>query len=148
MFIKRRHYHNQTPLYEGLYRRMSKLAPALANDIGINGVCLHHDNGTELELKVLERHRFTTIIRITSRLAGDSNYFSDPVFTVRLCHDMRVAEVMAYQSFTRFEADYPYPNENMLHPDEKRQVNRLLAELVDNYLDKNQHTQTIFDNIL
>jgi len=145
---KTRHYFNQTPLYEGNYALLVKLAPAIGNDIGINRLSLHHPNGPVMEIGVTERHKFTTVIRITTKLTEHEHLFTNPVLLVRIYHDVQVAEVIGYQAFTRFEADYPYPNESMMQPDEKRQVNQLLHELLSNYQGHRIRTRTFIDNAL
>ena len=145
---KARHFFNQTPLYEGNYALLMELAPVISNDIGINRLTLHHPNGPVMEISVVERHKFTSVVRITTRLSEHTQVFSNPVLLVRAYHDVQVAEVIGYQAFTRFEADYPYPNEQMLQPDEKRQVNQLLNELLGNYQGHRIHTRTFIDNTL
>lgn len=47
---------------------------------------------------------------------------------VRLYHDAHLAEVLAYQSSRRFLPRYQYPNPQMLHVDEKQQLNLLLRD--------------------
>ncbi len=145
---KSRHYFNQTPLYEGNYALLMELAPAISNDVGINRLTLRHLHGPLMEICVVERHKFTTVVSITTKLSDHENLFTNPVLLVRIYHDVQVAEVIGYQAFTRFEPDYPYPNEQMLQPDEKRQVNQLLNELLGNYRGHRIHTRTFIDNAL
>ncbi len=145
---KSRHYFNQTPLYESNFTMLLELAPAIANDIGINRVCLHHPCGPVMDIQVTERHKFTTVVRIVTQLSDQAVIFTNPVLLVRIYHDVHVAEVIGYQACTRFEADYPYPNEQMLQPDEKRQVNQLLNELLGNYQGRKIRRRSIIDNTL
>lgn len=77
-------------------------------------------------LTITDIARFTTTISIVSE--GEAMHFYQPVFSVRLYHDARVAEVIACQHVKRFKAVYDYPNSDMLLPDEKRQVNQLLRD--------------------
>jgi uncharacterized protein YqiB (DUF1249 family) len=50
---------------------------------------------------------------------------------VRLYHDARVAEVLGFQGQGRFKPHYDYPNEQMYLPDEKRQVNLMLRDVLN-----------------
>ena len=51
-------------------------------------------------------------------------------FGVRVYHDAKAAEVIAFQDQRRFKAVYGYPNRQMRHPDEKVQINRFLGEFL------------------
>ena len=76
-------------------------------------------------ISVTDVARFTTTLDI--ELLDAQAYFR-PRFTVRLYHDAQVAEVLACQHISRFQARYDYPNLDMLLPDEKRQINLLLRD--------------------
>lgn len=147
MKLRKSHYVNQTPLYEDNFSRLMRLAPGLANDIGADHVRLKHDNGSVLNCNVTERHKFTIVVQLSLDLEGMHNYLANPVLSIRIYFDARVAEVIAYQSHSRFEADYPYPNDNMLQPDEKRQVNQFFGEILNNFLNQTTTFHSLPNNI-
>jgi uncharacterized protein len=92
--------------------------------------------GDERELRVSDSICFTI------RVLTDAPYTTDiqvlqneqvspylqSSFTVRLYHDMQLAEMIDSQGLQRFAASYEQPNKNMHQRDEKRQVNRFLAD--------------------
>ncbi|KPK38068.1 MAG: hypothetical protein AMJ69_09460 [Gammaproteobacteria bacterium SG8_47] len=82
-----------------------------------------------LRVRVLEQFPYTSTFDIVHKL-GNVGRLPELRMRVRLYHDARLAEVVAYQDQRRFEPEYEFPNERMLHKDEKRQANRLLHELL------------------
>lgn len=84
-------------------------------------------------LTVLERGPFTTLLEVVETHATDG-WVAPMQATVRVCHDAQVAEVIEFRRRRRLQARYPYPNPDMLHPDEKLQVNRLLGEWLQHCL--------------
>ena len=86
-----------------------------------------HD-ARDLVLEVLDRSRYTTTISLTHFLNIDGILVPNPNMRVRLYHDAKVAEVVAYQNHSNFKHRYPYPNPKMLLRREKRAVNQFLAE--------------------
>ncbi|MEM1435869.1 MAG: DUF1249 domain-containing protein [Pseudomonadota bacterium] len=85
-----------------------------------------------MELKVLERAPYTTLLQLTQRAPGtpDKPWLPSPQLRIRLYHDAKCAEVVEFQRARDFQAVYQYPNPGMRQPDEKAQVNRLLSELL------------------
>ncbi len=106
-----------------------------------------------LVLKIVEQSRFTSLVElqilngglylVNDEQAGsvmieqsmNYNHFLNLMVTnrnlsmlVRLYHDARMAEVVAYSGEKAGLASYEYPNEMMFQPDEKAQQNRFLAE--------------------
>ncbi|GHG61638.1 hypothetical protein GCM10010919_06310 [Alishewanella longhuensis] len=77
-------------------------------------------------LTILAVAPFTTRIQI--ELSGGWHGFFQPSFDVQLYHDARLAEVVRAQQQWHFVAVYPYPNQTMSQPDEKRQINLLLKD--------------------
>lgn len=88
---------------------------------------------SEVTLTVRERGPFTTVLDIVESQATDG-WVMPMCASVRLSHDARVAEVVAFRRQRRLQARYAYPNPDMLQPDEKLQVNRLLGEWVQHCL--------------
>ena len=133
LLIKPRQYQPQLTdflsLCERNYARLNRLlpasfAPGLQWFIAINPQ-------QHYQLSVLECGPFTTRLQIelvmTSQPAAASN-FTSPSFDVQLYHDAQLAEVVRVARHRKFAARYPYPNAQMMQPDEKRQINLLLAD--------------------
>jgi len=53
---------------------------------------------------------------------------------VRAYHDVRMLEVMAFQSSRQVAARYQYPNRHMFAQNEKYQQNRFLADWLEHCL--------------
>ena len=63
-----------------------------------------------------------------SLLTGESTWLPLPAFTVRLYHDMQLAEVTDETSQEFIAGAYPYPNPKMLQPNEREQLDQFLSE--------------------
>jgi len=79
-------------------------------------------------LEMLEETRYTILLRISQKFSASNSLLADVVFTVRIYLDARLAEVISYQGRHSIKYKYPYPNEGMFVPDEKRQCNLLLYD--------------------
>lgn len=112
------------------YVRLLKLFPDLRTEDGRDLAIELGDEAVRIELGVLERAPYTTLITLSQREIGRSSWLTQPQITIRLYHDASCAEVVAYQHARDFKAVYDYPNPSMHQPDEKAQVNRLLSELL------------------
>lgn len=131
--VFKKHYYNQTPLYEANYAKLAKLIPDSSKGV-YHVTHAGNESGTYLSMEVVENHKYTTIARLEIGFDSNNPLLTCPAFVLRICNDVKVAEVIAYHNQTRFKPDYDYPNQNMLHRDEKHQVNRLLGELLDYFL--------------
>jgi uncharacterized protein len=133
LLTKPRQYQPQLPdflsLCERNYARLSRILPTgfkpgLQWQIAITA---QHS----YQLTVLECGPFTTRVQIelvsNDKSSSDNTYLS-PGFDVQLYHDARLAEVVRVARYRQFAARYPYPNPKMMQPDEKRQINLLLAD--------------------
>ena len=119
-------------LYEINYERLMSLFPRLRD---IEGSCiLMVDSDNRIRLDIIENNRYTKIIQITHDVATHSKWLSQPTMRLRVYHDARVVEVIAYQQQYRFKARYDYPNEKMLNRHEKRIVNLFLGEWLEHCL--------------
>lgn len=112
------------------YLRLLKLFPAVRSEDEREFSIEFGPKVVGIELSVLERAPYTTLIQLTQESEDAGDWMSQPRITVRLYHDARCAEVVSYQRARDFQAVYDYPNPEMHHPDEKVQVNRLLGELL------------------
>jgi len=123
------HKENSQPLYEANFHKISSMLPDIK--------CFEHvtllseDRRVQLCVDVLERTPYTTLINLTTRYASKSNFIPSTKIQVRVYYDARVAEVLKIQNQKMRNPRYKYPNEKMYLPDEKRQGNRLLAEMLN-----------------
>lgn len=80
-------------LYAENYRQLNLL---------LDASMFHHErfvsrvtDALDLYVQILERHRYTTVVRMTYVLEGDDgNYSLDPDAEVRLYHDAKLAEAL------------------------------------------------------
>ena len=86
------------------------------------------DSALQVTITVVERSRYTTLVRLAQRARGLSERLAPPSMLVRLYHDARSAEVVEVRNEDRFREVYEYPNPKMRARDEKVQVNRFLGE--------------------
>ena len=117
---------NSLSLYETNYGKLTDLLPGLSVRqapfaIALTGLPL-------IRVEVLEQNPYTTTINIRQSMAAGQPWVCDLLMKVRLYHDARVAEVIAYQGVRAMQPFYPYPNPKMFQPYEKRRVNQFLAE--------------------
>ncbi|MBT8149178.1 MAG: DUF1249 domain-containing protein [Gammaproteobacteria bacterium] len=104
----------------------------------------------ELELQLAEQCRYTSTLDVHVHVRGlelrawlrsdglrddalhkplnQTQALAGVRMAVRLYHDVRLAEVIAFSGKRSALASYEYPNEVMFQPDEKAQQNRFLAE--------------------
>lgn len=130
--IQRQRYHiNLQALHaecETNYVRLLKIMPHFATE---DSRQLAIPNGTEKERRfhflIFERARYTTTLDI-KEFTTYPKWGLDASFSVRLYHDARMAEVLAFQRARNVKGINHYPNARMFHPDEKAQWNFLLGE--------------------
>ncbi|HKJ75643.1 MAG TPA: DUF1249 domain-containing protein [Gammaproteobacteria bacterium] len=117
-------------VFEENYRLLAQLLPDWRN-----GACYRlpaEHGGSEVEFRVLERHRYTAIVEL-QRLFGrepGAALVPDLSMQVRAYDDAAVAEVLTYQDCTRIPPRYAVGEGVQYQRDEKRQVNALLYELL------------------
>jgi uncharacterized protein YqiB (DUF1249 family) len=116
---------------EANYHRLLKLMPQhlTTNDwqFAISGASRNH----YLQIRIIERSRYTTTVQMAQldiRLPEPTLWFQLPKLTVRLYHDARLAEVLAWEGHKRLRPRYEYPNAAMYQSDEKFQLNCFLGE--------------------
>lgn len=80
------------------------------------------------QLQVVERSRYTTTLLLTQESPYASTWLKMPRLTVRVYHDARLAEVLAWEGHKRLRPRYEYPNSLMYQADEKLQLNLFLGE--------------------
>lgn len=80
-------------------------------------------------MTVMERDRHTTTLSIDYH-APELPDVLHASLHLRMYHDVSMAEVVKHRSSRRLESRYDYPNSDMHQPDEKRQQNAFVAELL------------------
>lgn len=111
---------------EANFYRLRQLMPDMAETDESHIVLDAAGEPQRLVLQVLERCPYTTTLRL--RHEKQHQWLTPPSMEVRLYHDARMAEVIVVHQRRRFRSVYPYPNEQMLQPDEKFQLNQFLGE--------------------
>jgi len=106
-------------LYEQNYESLLRLIPNL-HDIQ-HETRLTLNDIEHLSITIREQCRYTTVIDIGHLL--NNSLLPDLTMAIRVYHDARMAEVIRYQCHSHFKPSYNYPNEEMLQPLEKRQIN-------------------------
>lgn len=126
------------------YHRLMQLFPDLRDQderrIGLGLATLD----AQVIFEVLEKGPYTTLLKIDVR--SEQKWLelaSAPNMSVRVYHDAKSAEVVAYQAQNRFHGKYEYPNRGMRQRDEKVQINRFLSEFLTLCLEHGVSTQTV-----
>lgn len=110
------------------YLRLRKLLPDLdQRNHWCFSLCLPLGQEWQIAVQVEERARFTTTV-LLSRHHGPCRWTRSPSMRVRLYHDARMAEVVAWERHRVAQGRYEYPNRKMYQADEKAQLNRFLGE--------------------
>ena len=122
-------YRSSQPLFETNYALLKAFLPDLD---GFDMVETSDDAGmTSLAVKVVERFKYTTTVELVLSPLTQLRAFSTCQMKIRLYHDARLAEVVEFQGEGKLAAWYEqYPNNKMFHKDEKRQINRVLSEML------------------
>lgn len=107
-----------------------RLFPAVRQEqvrcISLLGTSDEATKRTLVELRVLERSRYTTLIQLVQR--PQLSWGRSPNMRIRMYHDAKSAEVVEYQHQNRFHGSYELPNRRMRQRDEKAQLNQFLGE--------------------
>lgn len=108
-------------LFEELYRMLSLLYPGMrCGDL--------RPVPDALDIAVIDQGPYTTTLSL--RRVFTDRWVPHLSMTVRACHDARVAEVVAYQECDRIPPPHRVQGDPRFHRDERRQVNRLLRQLL------------------
>ena len=123
-------------IYEHNFSRLVALLPGLSQLSGQLTALGRQQR--RLTVEVVEHYKYTTVLRITQNLPISIPAARLSHMTVRIYHDAQVAEVLAYQNCSHFQAKYDYPNPGMMQVREKRRVNEFLGEWLDYCLAQDQ----------
>ena len=92
-------------------------------------------------LNVKEVTKYTSLIELVQTTIVSktlSTQLTRPKIQMRLYHDAQVAEVISSQGIRQIKPRYDYPNDRMLLPDEKMQVNLFVKEWLQHCLEQGQ----------
>ena len=128
---------------ESNYWRLLKLMPQLhEEDERRIEIDAGDGEAQALVIRVLERCPYTSTLQLAHERR--QSWVTPPSMEVRLYHDAGLAEVVAAYNSRRFRGVYPYPNEQMLQPDEKHQLNQFLGEWLGYCQRHGQSAQPLF----
>lgn len=123
---------------EANYLRLSKLL-AYAHTDDLRFMVARADQQWLHHLRVTERSPYTTTLELSRTAVGESSaWLSMPRLTLRMYHDAKLAEVLAWEGHKRLRPRYDYPNQSMYQSDEKYQLNRFLGEWLAVCLEQGQ----------
>ena len=114
---------------EANYARIMQLLPDMntvdRREFGVDVVGV---SPARFQITVKERCKYTTMLDISQLDYQLHSTTPAPYFSLRVYHDARMAEVVAYNSHHRLLPHYDYPNDKMYQRDEKAQLNTFLGE--------------------
>lgn len=120
----------QQSVCESNFLRIMKLLPGLGDKDDHRLTVRHGSHEVCMHVHVQERAPYTTSVKMSLNAQWDE-WLPLPEMQVRLYHDVHMAEVISAQKTRRFQPVYHYPNDRMMLPDEKEQLNRFLSEWLD-----------------
>lgn len=131
------------------YMRLLKLLPKLSErgcwEYTVDG---DTDGVSErMRLKVIEHAPYTSTVEVEqlSCALTWSEQRENRVLRVRMYHDARMAEVVAWNQQWNTRARYAYPNRHMHQVDEKAQLNRFLGEWLSHCLSRGRVATSIVE---
>ena len=95
----------------------------------------------QILLTETQRSPYTSFVTLVG--LDRAEWLQVPQLDVRMYHDARMAEIVAFQRARHLAGRYEYPNPNMYQRDEKAQQNRYLAELLALCLAEGRLTDTV-----
>lgn len=124
-----RQIRRRTPMwvYEKNYTLLRRLLPFL-REVAPGTRMEARQNEERVIVTLLENSPYTQVLALRQDFPEGSGFLQALDFHVRLYDDACVADVIRYQAERRLRGRYPYPNERMYQPDEKRQSNLLLHD--------------------
>jgi len=138
---RQRRLNNSTPVHEANYAKLQRVLPhinILQGDLKYSS----QSNGQYIEIHILEKTKYTTAFSLTLTHSSMRRWVPEISMKVRTYHDAKVAEVLNFQHFGRFQSLYEYPNPRMFQPNEKQQINRFFSEWLDHCL----NSRLVFDD--
>ncbi|MCV2401484.1 DUF1249 domain-containing protein [Marinomonas sp. C2222] len=114
------------------YRRLGKLMRGQENQtVWHFSVHSAGDQESRLSLTQGEVSRFTSELHLEFGPETEKEllFTTTLSMTIRLYHDVKLAEIT--DGHRQYSGSYPYPNDAMLHRDEKFRLNQQLADLLE-----------------
>lgn len=115
-------------LFEENFRLLQRLLPEVHP--GGERYCLSAEQGYEVSIQILERCPYTTMLALSMPFSIDGEWLPQLSLQLRISHDARVVEVSAYQGCERIPPRYQVTTYGRHLRDDKRQINRLLHDLL------------------
>ncbi len=115
---------------EANYLRLKKLTPSRLSGTVSQIQLEYQSHEASACLRIIEQTRYTTLL-VLSVTTPLHTWLPLPELTIRMYHDVKMAEVIGANCHRYLHARYEYPNPKMHQPDEKHQLNTLLAEWLD-----------------
>ncbi|MGH1372392.1 MAG: DUF1249 domain-containing protein [Cellvibrionaceae bacterium] len=112
---------------EANYARLLKLMPAFEESEQWHYDVQAGAKVWQIHFQITERARYTTMLDVVQN-NGLNDWGSSPKLQVRLYHDAKMAEVVAWKEHRQIKPKYDYPNKNLYQKDEKAQFNRFLSD--------------------
>lgn len=122
---------------EANYARIMQLLPNMGTeDHRLFTVDLAAERQVQFHIEVRERCKYTTMVDViqTTDFSDAQPWAIAPRFSLRVYHDAKMAEVIAFDRHHRLRASYEYPNDKMYQRDEKIQLNTFLGEWLSHCL--------------
>jgi uncharacterized protein len=122
---------------EANYVRIMQLLPDMSCiDVREFGIELVGSMSGRFKIRVTERCKYTTMLDVSQlpSIDNEGTHPLNPCFSLRVYHDARMAEVVAYNRHRHLRSSYDYPNNNMYQRDEKAQLNSFLGEWLSHCL--------------
>lgn len=120
---------------EANFLRLQQLLPEYAERDTWQYDIVVKNNPMHVQFTIIERHAYTLSIEVAMSHKLSANLATKNTFVVRMYLDAQTAEVVDDARMRQLQADYSYPNKDMLQRDEKMQRNRFLAEWLETCLE-------------
>lgn len=133
---------------EANYVRLCKLMPGLDQRehweyaVPLPASSEPEEPAEHIKMALLERSAHTYTVEVKQAESCHA-WEGARVLRVRLYHDARMAEVVAWNGHWNTRSRYPYPNKKMFHRDEKFQLNRFLGEWLAHCLARGRVVQSL-----
>ena len=129
---------------EANYARLTQLLPFISE-----GRAFSINHGSQIwihKICILERSPYTTTLQLIQKSEQPQNtvWLQMPQLTVRMYHDAKLAEVLAWEGHRRLRPRYEYPNQSMYQHDEKLQINQFLGEWLSICLKKGCEIENVW----
>lgn len=118
-----------TKLFETNYYKLLKLFPQLTCSQQLKDKKIKCSD-LSLQLKVIEQHKYTSIINLY-KLLPVKKHIKMVDIQLRVYHDVMLIEVISFQGSKKLKKYENYPNIDMYHTDEKKQLNLHLEFILD-----------------